>query len=105
MCYNITTEREETEMKNLTAYNECNDREIEMMVGKAMCSYANHESAMKAEGQLRRDYGDKTFERTTAAQWSEYEATVRCIDFFVRENLYEIQSYIIERAADELGIE
>ena len=102
VCYNITTEREETEMKNLTPYNECNEREIESMVGKAMCAYANHESAMKAEDQLRRDYGDKVFERTTAAQWSEYEATVRCIEFFVRDSIYEIQDYIIERAEAEL---
>lgn len=85
-------------MKNLTAYNECNEREINSMVGKAMCAYANHESAMKAEGQLRRDYGDKAFERTTAAQWSEYEATVRCIDMFVRESIYEIQDFVIAEA-------
>ena len=92
-------------MKNLTAYNECNEREIESMVGKAMCAWANHESAMRAEKQLRAEYGDATFEKVTAAQLSEYEATARCIGFFVKESLPEICAYIIERAEKEFGIE
>lgn len=88
----------------LTANNECNEREIEMMVGKAMCAWANHESAMKAEQQLRRDYGDKVFDTTTAAQMSEYEATVRCIAMFVTNSLYEIQAYVTGRAEAEFEI-
>jgi len=89
-------------MTKLNAYNEANEREINSMVGKAMCAFANHQCAMKAESQLRRDYGDKVFDTTTAAQWSEYEATVRCIEMFVKNSIYEIQSYVIERAEAEL---
>lgn len=94
-------------MRNLTAYNECNDREIEIMVGKAMCAYANLDRVTKSE-ELFVESGAGTKEQVEIAKAkhaSEYEATVRCIDFFVRENLYEIQDYIIERTAEELGIE
>lgn len=85
-------------MKNLTAYNECNEREINSMVGKAACAYVSHECAMKDEGNLRREFGDKVFDTTTASQWSEYEATVRCINMFVRESIYEIQHFVIAEA-------
>lgn len=80
-------------MKNLTAYNEANAREIEMMVGKAMCAWANWQTAI--------DNPYSTIAQT--AYKSEYEATVRCIDMFVRESLYEVQAYIIECAVEMIS--
>ena len=91
-------------MTNLNPIHECNAREVEMMVGKAMCAWANHESAMKAEQQLRREYGDKVFDATTAAQMSEYEAMVRCIAMFVSDTLPAICEHVIGRAEAEFGI-
>lgn len=70
--------------KNLTAYNEANEREISMMVGKAMCALANAKTAKK-----------QGMEHVRIACESEYEATVRCIDMFVKESLYEIQFHVI----------
>ena len=75
----------------LTAIHEGTDREISMMVGKAMCAYANLTNATEA-GMLN----------TAIALESEYEATVRCIDMLVCENLYAIQHYIVNRANAEL---
>ncbi len=91
-------------MKNLTAYNECNDREIEMMVGKAMCAYANWQNSLKAVYGADNDTDRTMFKQNAIACSSEYEATIRCIDMFVRENIYEIQHYITSRAAEEFGI-
>lgn len=94
--------RKGTTMK-LTAYNECNDREIEAMVGKAMCAFAN------AREMFKLPYTDPRFRHETqdevvSSLMAEYEATVRCIDLFVRESLYEIQSYVSGRAKTEFGI-
>lgn len=90
-------------MKNLTAYNECNEREISMMVGKAMCAYANHASADLNNPNLK-PFGKEQVKLAAHGAWSEYEATVRCIDMFVREDIYEIQRYIMGRVEDEFGI-
>lgn len=85
-------------MKNLTAYNECNEREINSMVGKAMCAYANFVAAKSDEAKLTERFGEIAYEKTEAALRSEYEATVRCIDMFVRESIYEIQDFVIAEA-------
>ena len=85
-------------MKKLNAYNECNEREINSMVGKAACAWANRECALKSEKQLRSEFGDKVFDTTTAAQLSEYEATVRCIGMFVRESLPQVCEFVIAEA-------
>ena len=89
-------------MKNLTAYNECNEREINSMVGKAMCAYANMLTVIE-----KADKFDSVMEAVSAKRVheSEYEATIRCIDMFVRESLYEIQALVKQRVADEFGIE
>ena len=84
-------------MTKLNAYNECNEREIEMMVGKAMCAYAN------ARETFKKSYTDPMFRHVTqdelvARHEAEYEATIRCIDMFVRESLYEIQHLVIAEA-------
>lgn len=81
-------------MKNLTAYNDQNAREIEMMMGKAMCAYANAVTINKMNPKSE----------NVIALMSEYEATVRCIDMFVRENIYEIQLAVIDSAKEEFGI-
>lgn len=90
-CPVVECEHVEQATKNLTAYNESNDREISMMVGKAMCAYANWQRA-EAEGM----------ERCAIACESEYEATIRIIGFFVRDSIYAIQAYVIDRADAEL---
>lgn len=81
-------------MKKLTAYNGQNDREIGMMMGKAMCAYANWQSAESKAFAIEQ----------RVAHRSEYEATVRCIDMFVKESIYEIQLAIIESCEEEFGI-
>lgn len=90
-------------MKNLTPYNEANGREIEMMVGKAMCAYANwHEQYERNRNRNGDDYNLENGIMRAAAYWSEYEATVRCIDMFVGDSLYAIQRHVTERAEAEL---
>ena len=86
-------------MKKLTAYNSQNDREISMMMGKAMCSYANWQQERNSD---REDKVQKKL--IEQSHRSEYEATVRCIDMFVKESIYEIQFAVIESAKEELGI-
>lgn len=81
-------------MKNLTAYNSQNDREIGMMMGKAMCAYANWQEAEKTAFAVER----------RVAHRSEYEATVRCIAMFVKESVYEIQAAVIDSCKEEFGV-
>ena len=81
------------EARKLTAIKETNEREIEMMVGKAMCAYAN------ARETFDKSYTDPEFRHVSqdeivAALTAEYEATIRCIAMFVREDLYEIQRFV-----------
>lgn len=92
-------------MKKLTAYNSQNDREISMMMGKAMCAYANWKMATeRPEGFFFKNVKPMERKLATAGFMSEYEATVRCIDMFVKESIYEIQNAVIESAKEELGI-
>ena len=95
-------------MKNLMAYNEANNREIEMMVGKAMCAYANWQENLKkvwADFDQNGDDGYTSAWVRAARDKSEYEATVRCIEMFVRDSIYEIQDYVMQRATDEFELE
>ena len=85
-------------MTNLNPTNERNAREVEMMVGKAMCAYANYREAKASEAEAIR-------EKSAIAFQSEYEATIRIIEMFVKESIYEIQPYIWDRCAEEFGIE
>lgn len=91
-------------MKKLTAYNSQNDREISTMMGKAMCSYANWQERKSNKSELVKEFGKAQVEIAIVASQSEYEATVRCIDMFVKESIYEIQFAVIESAKEELGI-
>lgn len=79
-------------MKKLTAYNPENDRQIEQMVSKAMCAYAN---AMEINNLNRTQH---------EIYMSEYEATVRCIAMFVKEPVPTICIYVIDRCKSEFGI-
>lgn len=78
-------------MKKLSAYNEANDRVIDMMVGKAMCAYANWQMA-QLDGL------------PVIAQMSEYEATVICISMLVNESVPAICQHIIDRCKEEFGV-
>lgn len=93
-----------TETKKLTPIHECSERAIEMMSGKAICSYANWHSVKDDEDQLRTLYGDMAVEKSLTAHMSEYEATVRCIAMLVREHLPEVCAHIINQAKAEFGI-
>lgn len=89
---------------NVTATNEANVREVERMMGKAMCAWANWQQAEAM------DYTDPVFRHVSqreacAMHRSEYEATVRCIEMFVDDSIYEVSRIVIERAKEELGIE
>jgi hypothetical protein len=64
---------------------------ISGMFGKALCSYANLVEAQR-EGL------------PTVAHSSEYEATIRCLDMLVKENIYEIQATVKAAAHKEFGI-
>lgn len=91
-------------MKKLTAYNPENDRQIEQMVGKAMCAYANWQSNDSSAGICN----DKKLARFHAnmalIDQGEYEATVRCIAMFVKDSVPTICTYVIDRCKSKLGI-
>ena len=91
-------------MKGLTATNKANEREIEMMVGKAMCAYANWQSTEGDAINLATVYGDAMVDRAVTAYKSEYEATIRILEFFVEESIYEIQEHVTMRACEEFGV-
>lgn len=88
----------------LSAYNENNGREIEMMVSKAMCAYANYHENKKNKAELVFKFGVKEFDEAQVALESELEATERCIAMFVKNSMYEIGAYVIERAEKEFDI-
>lgn len=88
----------------ITAYNEDNEREIEQMVSKAMCAYANYRGAVNEHKNLVDEYGVLSVEVTEAQYNSEYEATVRCIGFFVEQPTSIICNYVIARCYEEFGI-
>ena len=76
----------------ITAKNKANEREVEMMFGKALCAYKN---AM--------DVIDLDFHQYGLFK-SEYEATCRCIAMFTVEHLPEVCQTIIDRAKSEFGL-
>ena len=80
-------------MKKLNANNTQNDREIGWMFGKAMCAYANAMQVIELDKNQYRIF------------MAEYEATVRCIDMFVEESIYEIQLAVIDACKEEFGIQ
>ena len=80
-------------MKKLNAYNECNEREINAMVGKAACAWANWQVALD----------NPHSKELQIAYKNEYEATIRCIDMFVKNDLYEIQAIAIEEAREMMA--
>lgn len=82
-------------MTNLTPTHEVNAREIDMMVGKATCAYANMMMVIERANEF-----DSVMEAVSAKRVyeAEYEATTRILDFFVEESLYEIQHAIIAEA-------
>ena len=86
-----------TKQTKLTAINEINERNVEVMMGKAICAFANARTIFK------KSYNDTQFRHVSqdeivAACEAEYEATVR---LFVKENLYEIQR-IVRASAIEM---
>lgn len=90
-------------MKQLTACNKDNEFQIEQMVSKAMCAYANWREASNA------NFNDPRFRHVSqyeaeAEHRSEYEATVRCIALFVKEHVPSICEHVIARAEEEFGI-
>lgn len=89
-------------MTNLNPIHECNAREVEMMVGKAMCAYANWQNGLKAVYGAEDDADRTMYKQNAIACKSEYEATIRIIDMFVKDSLYAIQSYVDARAEEEL---
>lgn len=91
-------------MKKLTAYNSQNDRQIEMMMGKAMCAYANWQERRNNKEELAKQFGMAQVQTTIAANESEYEATVRCIAMFVKESVPEICMAVIDSCKEEFGI-
>lgn len=88
----------------ITVTNEDNERQVEQMVGKAMCAYANWKGAVNEHKSLVEEYGVLSVEVTEAQYGSEYEATVRCIAMFVDQPTSYICQYVIARAWEEFGI-
>jgi len=87
----------------ITATHKVNEPQVEAMVGKAMCAYANWRETENA------DYDDPQFRHESqyevvAAYRAEYEATVRCIAMFVDQPTSYICKYVIDRCAEEFGI-
>ena len=88
----------------LTVYNECDERPVEQMVGKAMCAYANYKTAINEHTKNVNEYGLASVNIVEAECRSEYEATVRCIAMFVEQPTSYICQYVISRCRDELGV-
>ena len=78
--------------------------EVEQMMGKAMCAYANLTDIRKNRAELVFKYGIKEYETTLTALESELEATERCIAMLVTEHLPEIGMIVIERAKEEFDL-
>lgn len=89
-------------MTNLNPIHECNARDIERMVGKAMCAYANWQNSLKAVYGAEDDADRTMFKQNAIACKSEYEATIRCIEMFVSDSIYAIQAHVVDRAEAEL---
>ena len=87
----------------LTPCNPANEREVEMMLGKAMCAYANWQRAEAADYYAPEFRHESQYE-VVAAHRSEYEATVRCIAMFVRESVTSICIAVIERCKREFDV-
>ena len=89
----------------ITATNEDNDRQIEQMVGKAMCAYANLKRATeRPEGFFFRNVSEADMKEAKVAFEAEYEATIRCIAMFVEQPTSYICGYVIARCSEEFGI-
>ena len=88
----------------LTAYNEDNEREVEQMVSKAMCAYANWQERKSNKAELAEEFGKAQVELAITASESEYEATVSCIGLFVEQPTSVICNYVIARCYEEFGI-
>ena len=91
-------------MTNLNPIRECNAREVEMMVGKAMCAYANWTYCEDNMRDVKEKVGSEEWLRQLTAHKSEYEATVRIIEMFVTDSIYAIQAYVVDRAEEQFGI-
>lgn len=89
----------------ITATNKGNERQIEQMVDKAMCAYANAKRAgERPDGFFFNKLSKQDVEVEVAKMWSEYEATIHCIAMFVEQPTSYICQYVIARAKDEFGI-
>ena len=88
----------------ITASNKANEREVEMMVGKAMCAWANWQNNENTVGICIDKNLAQFYANRALAEQSEYEATVRCISLFVEQPTSYICKYIIARAKSEFGI-
>lgn len=112
VCYSIVNDRGgqgdqpglEHIMSNVTAFNHDNDRVVEMMMGKAICAYANMREAKNNMDELVQIHGRQQVILHIECLNSEYEATVRCIDMLVKEPLHEVCRIVIARCAEELGV-
>ena len=89
-------------MTNLKPIHECNAREVEMMVGKAMCAWANAEANRKFWEAEENASLKRGIQVEVEKAMSEYEATVRCIAMFVSDTLPAICKHVIDRAETEL---
>ena len=87
----------------LNICNECDERPVEMMVGKAMCAWANARETFKIPHTDPR-FDAVSQDEIVAMLNAEYEATIRCIAMFVTNSLDEIQAYVTGRAKAEFGI-
>lgn len=88
----------------ITVTNNDNERQVEQMVGKAMCAYANYKQATDEHVELVEQYGAISVEVTEASFNSEYEATIRCIALFVDQPTSIICQYVSARCSEEFGI-
>ena len=90
---------------NLTATKSTNQREVEMMFGKAMCAYYNwRKAAERPKAFFKSHVGEQERANITAQFEAEYEATVRCIAMFVDESLPNVCKAVIAAAEEKFGI-
>lgn len=94
-----------TTTDNVTPTNKANNREVEFMMGKAMCAWANLQVSL---GEWRNcedgSHEAEVHERMCAIYSSEYEATVICIAMFVKEPIHKVHEIARNRAKAKFKI-
>ena len=91
-----------TETAALTPLYDFDTHAVCAMDDKALCAYANWQTALSTlKGYSEDSYEYRVHERMAAIYASEFEATIRCIELLVIDDLYEIHHHVVLRFEHE----